>query len=232
MFVHGSVVNGRATWAAQRPLAERFELLVLDRPGFPPNPPVDSRRLRDGREARCRPAPARRPPRRALVRRRHLPARRGSPVRAARLAHRDRASGDDGRCREPGGGRVRRSGCGSLCVGRERRPRGLPAEVPARGRLAVRPALTAYRRILRRVRGRSRSSAVRGRPRSRSRSSRRRASRSSSCRGRTTRHSTRSATCWSSELPAERVVLAGYGHVAQLHPAFNEALADFVANGG
>ena len=40
MFVHGSVVNGRATWAAQRPLAERFELLVLDRPGFPPNPPV------------------------------------------------------------------------------------------------------------------------------------------------------------------------------------------------
>jgi pimeloyl-ACP methyl ester carboxylesterase len=41
VFVHGSVVNGRATWAAQRPLAERFELLVLDRPGFPPNPPVD-----------------------------------------------------------------------------------------------------------------------------------------------------------------------------------------------
>ena len=41
MFVHGSVVNGRATWAAQRPLAERFELVVLDRPGFPPNPPVD-----------------------------------------------------------------------------------------------------------------------------------------------------------------------------------------------
>ena len=40
VFVHGSVVNGRATWAAQRPLAERFELIVLDRPGFPPNPPV------------------------------------------------------------------------------------------------------------------------------------------------------------------------------------------------
>ena len=32
------------------------------------------------------------------------------------------------------------------------------------------------------------------------------------------------------ELPAERLVLPGYGHVAQLHPAFNEALADFVAN--
>ncbi len=40
VFVHGSVVNGRATWSAQRPLADRFELLVLDRPGFPPNPPV------------------------------------------------------------------------------------------------------------------------------------------------------------------------------------------------
>ena len=40
VLVHGSVVNGRATWAAQRPLAERFELIVLDRPGFPPNPPV------------------------------------------------------------------------------------------------------------------------------------------------------------------------------------------------
>jgi pimeloyl-ACP methyl ester carboxylesterase len=41
VFVHGSVVNGRATWAAQRPLADRFELLLLDRPGFPPNPPAD-----------------------------------------------------------------------------------------------------------------------------------------------------------------------------------------------
>jgi pimeloyl-ACP methyl ester carboxylesterase len=41
VLVHGSVVGGRGTWAAQRPLAERFELLVLDRPGFPPNPPVE-----------------------------------------------------------------------------------------------------------------------------------------------------------------------------------------------
>ena len=41
VLVHGSVVNGRATWSAQRPLAERFELLVLDRPGFPPNPPAE-----------------------------------------------------------------------------------------------------------------------------------------------------------------------------------------------
>src|SRR5262245_49595898 len=41
VLVHGSVVGGRGTWGAQRPLAERFDLLVLDRPGFPPNPPVD-----------------------------------------------------------------------------------------------------------------------------------------------------------------------------------------------
>ena len=40
VLVHGSVVNGRATWSAQRPLADRFELVVLDRPGFPPNPPA------------------------------------------------------------------------------------------------------------------------------------------------------------------------------------------------
>jgi pimeloyl-ACP methyl ester carboxylesterase len=40
VLVHGSVVGGQGTWAAQRPLADRFELLVLDRPGFPPNPPV------------------------------------------------------------------------------------------------------------------------------------------------------------------------------------------------
>jgi pimeloyl-ACP methyl ester carboxylesterase len=41
VLVHGSVVGGRATWAAQRPLAERFRLVVVDRPGFPPNPPAD-----------------------------------------------------------------------------------------------------------------------------------------------------------------------------------------------
>jgi pimeloyl-ACP methyl ester carboxylesterase len=41
VLVHGSVIGGRGTWAAQRPLAERFELLVLDRPGFPPNPSVE-----------------------------------------------------------------------------------------------------------------------------------------------------------------------------------------------
>jgi pimeloyl-ACP methyl ester carboxylesterase len=41
VLVHGSVVGGHAAWAAQQPLDDRFELVVVDRPGFPPNPPVD-----------------------------------------------------------------------------------------------------------------------------------------------------------------------------------------------
>lgn len=41
LFVHGSVVNGETTWAAQRPLAAEFELVVPNRPGFPPGPEVD-----------------------------------------------------------------------------------------------------------------------------------------------------------------------------------------------
>jgi pimeloyl-ACP methyl ester carboxylesterase len=41
VLVHGSVGNGRSTWSAQRPLAERFTLVVPDRPGSPPNPPVE-----------------------------------------------------------------------------------------------------------------------------------------------------------------------------------------------
>src|SRR5437763_5534663 len=41
LLVHGSVVNGEATWGAQRPLAERFELVVPNRRGFPPGPDVE-----------------------------------------------------------------------------------------------------------------------------------------------------------------------------------------------
>jgi pimeloyl-ACP methyl ester carboxylesterase len=40
VLVHGSVVNGAVTWAAQEPLAERFELVVPNRRGFPPGPEV------------------------------------------------------------------------------------------------------------------------------------------------------------------------------------------------
>jgi pimeloyl-ACP methyl ester carboxylesterase len=42
LLVHGSVVNGDTTWSAQRPLAERFELVVPNRRGFPPGPDVES----------------------------------------------------------------------------------------------------------------------------------------------------------------------------------------------
>ena len=41
LLVHGSVVNGEVTWTAQRPLAERFELVVPNRRGFPPGPDVE-----------------------------------------------------------------------------------------------------------------------------------------------------------------------------------------------
>ena len=44
ILVHGSVVGGRGTWSVQRKdpaFTERFELLVLERPGFAPNPPVE-----------------------------------------------------------------------------------------------------------------------------------------------------------------------------------------------
>jgi pimeloyl-ACP methyl ester carboxylesterase len=40
LFVHGSVVNGDATWGAQGPLADRFELVIPNRRGFPPGPDV------------------------------------------------------------------------------------------------------------------------------------------------------------------------------------------------
>jgi pimeloyl-ACP methyl ester carboxylesterase len=41
VFVHGSVADGASTWKQQRPLAERWQLIVLDRPGFGSNPPVE-----------------------------------------------------------------------------------------------------------------------------------------------------------------------------------------------
>jgi pimeloyl-ACP methyl ester carboxylesterase len=41
VLVHGSIGGGWTTWWAQRPLAERFTLVVPNRPGTPPNPPVD-----------------------------------------------------------------------------------------------------------------------------------------------------------------------------------------------
>ena len=41
MLVHGSVTGAAATWNGQRSLAERFEVVLVERPGFPPNPLVE-----------------------------------------------------------------------------------------------------------------------------------------------------------------------------------------------
>jgi pimeloyl-ACP methyl ester carboxylesterase len=38
LLVHGSVVNAELTWSAQKPLADRFEIVAPDRRGFPPGP--------------------------------------------------------------------------------------------------------------------------------------------------------------------------------------------------
>jgi pimeloyl-ACP methyl ester carboxylesterase len=41
VLVHGSVAPGWLTWNAQKPLADRFELVVPTRSGYPPNPALD-----------------------------------------------------------------------------------------------------------------------------------------------------------------------------------------------
>ena len=56
VLVHGSVTNGAATWGGQRELGERFDLVVLDRPGFPGGLPaerVDSRPTPAGSRRCC-----------------------------------------------------------------------------------------------------------------------------------------------------------------------------------
>jgi pimeloyl-ACP methyl ester carboxylesterase len=40
VLVHGSVAGGESTWLEQHPLAERWTLLVVDRPGFGQAPDV------------------------------------------------------------------------------------------------------------------------------------------------------------------------------------------------
>jgi pimeloyl-ACP methyl ester carboxylesterase len=41
VLVHGSVVGAAATWRAQHPLGERFELDLVERPGYPPGSDVE-----------------------------------------------------------------------------------------------------------------------------------------------------------------------------------------------
>ena len=40
VLVHGSVGFGARAWEAQRPLAQRYTLVVVTRSGYPPNPPL------------------------------------------------------------------------------------------------------------------------------------------------------------------------------------------------
>lgn len=41
LLVHGSILPGWRTWHAQRPLADEFRLVVPHRTGYPPNPPLE-----------------------------------------------------------------------------------------------------------------------------------------------------------------------------------------------
>jgi pimeloyl-ACP methyl ester carboxylesterase len=41
LFVHGSVTGARLTWREQLPLADRWTLLLADRPGFGESPPLE-----------------------------------------------------------------------------------------------------------------------------------------------------------------------------------------------
>jgi pimeloyl-ACP methyl ester carboxylesterase len=41
VLLHGSVTNAALSWGAQAALADCFELVLPNRPGFPPNPPVE-----------------------------------------------------------------------------------------------------------------------------------------------------------------------------------------------
>jgi len=39
VLVHGAITNGPAAWSKLRPLADRWQLVVVTRPGFAPDPP-------------------------------------------------------------------------------------------------------------------------------------------------------------------------------------------------
>lgn len=41
VFIHGGVLNGAMTWSEQLPLAKRWRVVVVDRPGFGTSSPVE-----------------------------------------------------------------------------------------------------------------------------------------------------------------------------------------------
>jgi hypothetical protein len=50
LFIHGTVISGRSTWRAQRPLSARWQVQVLERRGYPPNPAVEREDFREDAE--------------------------------------------------------------------------------------------------------------------------------------------------------------------------------------
>ena len=91
VLVHGSIVGAERTWRHQLALAERWTLVVANRPGFGASPAARARRLRGRGAAVRRAARRRRAPRRPLLRRRHRPARRRAAPRRGAVADRVRA---------------------------------------------------------------------------------------------------------------------------------------------
>ena len=228
VLVHGSVVNGPATWSRQRPLAERWTLELVTRPGFWPLEPVErvdfeadaplvAEQLGDGAHLVA-----------PLVRRRDLAARRGAAPRRGALADGDRAAGARRRPRRRGGRRDGRPDRGPV-VRRDAATRGSSS----RSSCAASARRCRCRRSCRRrcsvARSCCSSSACRTRHASRSRRSRDAGFPCSSSAARTRRSSTRCATCWSGSSAAERAVLPGAGHAPAAAPGFNEVLERFLA---
>ena len=218
VLVHGSVVGGRATWAAQRPLADRFELVVVDRPGFPPNPPVD--RVDFERDAEL--VADLLEPGDHLVGHSYggvisllAAAARPDALRSLTVIEPPAtqvAAGDPAVDGFAAGGRE------LYASGSDERPGDVPPQLPRRGRLASRPSHAASARARAGRAGTHRPARTVGGGDPARRARRRRRSRSSSSPGRTIPPSTPSATSLERELFAERVVLPGYGHIVQLSP--------------
>ena len=204
----------RATWAAQRPLAERFELVVARAAGLSARtrPSTGSTSSRTQRSSpSCSSTEITSSATRTEASSRCSP-RRSGPTRS--LADGDRATGDARRRGRPRRRRVRRGRCGAVRVGRDERSRDLPAELP-RGRGLARSILPPRsRRSSSRAHRRSRSSAGRGRRRSRS--TRLPPTPFPKLVVSGSHHPAFDAICdvLERELPAERVVLPGYGHAS------------------
>ena len=168
-LVHGSVANGLATWAAQRPLEQRFELVVWNRPGYPPGEPVERIDFEQQARELERAARAGRPPLRALLRRRDRAARGGAlrpelgsltVVEPPAFAV---ARGRPGRRARWSRGSTRFFDAGPHDAGR------VPARASCRSSAAhLRGCPTGCRRSSSRARARRWSSGRRRRPRSRS----------------------------------------------------------------